>query len=69
LSKREIEVLGLLARGQSNRQIAARLCVSERTVEHHIEHIYNKSGVSTRAGATLFAMQHNLLSATSEAEK
>ncbi|GAC1363048.1 MAG: HD domain-containing protein [Ktedonobacteraceae bacterium] len=69
LSEREIEVLCLLARGRSNRQSASHLSVSERTIEHHIEHIYNKIGVSTRAGATLFAMQHHLLSTMGEAEK
>ena len=61
LSDREIEVLRLVARGHSNRQMAARLAVSERTVHHHIEHIYQKIGVSTRAAATLFAMQQRLL--------
>jgi HD-GYP domain-containing protein (c-di-GMP phosphodiesterase class II)/DNA-binding CsgD family transcriptional regulator len=69
LSDREIEVLRLIVRGQSNRQIASRLSVSERTVEHHVEHIYSKIGVSTRAGATLFAMEHHLLSTMGEAEK
>ena len=69
LSDREIEVLRLVARGHSNRQMAERLSVSERTVHHHIEHIYNKIGVSTRASATLFTMQHNLLGDMDEAEK
>jgi HD-GYP domain-containing protein (c-di-GMP phosphodiesterase class II) len=61
LSEREIEVLRLLARGHSMRAIAARLVVSEKTVDNHIQHIYSKAGVSTRAGATLFAMEHDLL--------
>jgi DNA-binding CsgD family transcriptional regulator len=61
LSEREVEVLGLLARGLSNRAMARRLTVAEKTVGHHIQHIYNKLGVSTRAAATLFAMQHDLL--------
>jgi HD-GYP domain-containing protein (c-di-GMP phosphodiesterase class II) len=69
LSDREIEVLRLIARGHSERQMAALLYVSERTVHHHVEHIYNKIGVSTRASAALFAMQHNLLSDMDEAEK
>ena len=69
LSDREIEVLRLVARGHSNRQMAERLSVSERTVHHHIEHIYNKLGVSTRASATLFAMQHHLLGDMDETEK
>lgn len=61
LSEREIEVLRLLARGQSNKQIAATLVISPKTAGHHIQHIYTKIGVSTRAGATLYALEHNLL--------
>jgi HD-GYP domain-containing protein (c-di-GMP phosphodiesterase class II) len=61
LSEREVEVLRLLARGQSNREIATQLVLSSDTVKHHIQHIYNKVGVSTRAGATLFAMESALL--------
>jgi HD-GYP domain-containing protein (c-di-GMP phosphodiesterase class II)/DNA-binding CsgD family transcriptional regulator len=63
LSDREVEVLRLVARGLSNRQMAARLSLSDRTVQHHVEHIYDKIDVSTRAAATLFAMQHDLLGA------
>jgi HD-GYP domain-containing protein (c-di-GMP phosphodiesterase class II) len=62
LTQREIEVLRLLARGLSNRQIASELFISAKTVGHHIQHIYGKLGVSTRAGATLLALQNNLLS-------
>jgi HD-GYP domain-containing protein (c-di-GMP phosphodiesterase class II) len=62
LSDREVEVLRLIARGFSTRQIAEALTISPKTADHHIQHIYNKLGVSTRAAATLFAMQHNLLS-------
>ncbi|NWF68388.1 MAG: HD domain-containing protein [Chloroflexi bacterium] len=61
LSEREVEVLRLIARGLSTRQIAQTLTISPKTADHHIQHIYNKIGVSTRAAATLFAMQHNLL--------
>jgi HD-GYP domain-containing protein (c-di-GMP phosphodiesterase class II) len=61
LTHRELEVLALLARGLSNKAIAAQLVVSPKTVGHHIEHIYRKIGCSTRAGASLFAMQHGLL--------
>ena len=61
LSDREVEVLQLLARGCSNKQIAARLIISPKTAGHHVQHIYDKLGVSTRAAATLFAMQHDLL--------
>lgn len=61
LSEREVEVLRLVARGLANREMARRLSIAEKTVGHHIQHIYNKIGVSTRAAATLFAMQHDLL--------
>ena len=58
LTQREVEVLVLLARGLSNKTIAAQLVVSRKTVRNHIEHIYRKIGCSTRAAASLFAMQH-----------
>jgi HD-GYP domain-containing protein (c-di-GMP phosphodiesterase class II) len=61
LSEREIDVLRLLSRGLTIKQMAAGLVISEKTVDSHIQHIYNKIGVSTRAGATLFAMENNLL--------
>jgi HD-GYP domain-containing protein (c-di-GMP phosphodiesterase class II) len=61
LTQREVEVLVLLARGLSNKAIAAQLVVSPKTVGHHVEHIYRKIGCSTRAAASLFAMQHGLL--------
>jgi HD-GYP domain-containing protein (c-di-GMP phosphodiesterase class II) len=61
LTQREVEVLVLLARGLSNKEIGARLVVSPRTVGHHVEHVYRKIGCSTRASASLFAMQHGLL--------
>jgi len=62
LSEREVEVLALMCRGNTNKSIGLQLFVSDRTVGHHIAHIYNKIGFSTRAGATLFAMEHDLLS-------
>jgi HD-GYP domain-containing protein (c-di-GMP phosphodiesterase class II) len=61
LTQREIEVLRLLARGLSNRAIAQQLVISPKTVANHIEHIYAKIDASTRARASLFAMQHGLL--------
>lgn len=61
LSEREIEVLRLIAQGLSNRQMARTLKVAETTIGTHVAHIYDKLNVSTRAGATLFAMQNNLL--------
>jgi HD-GYP domain-containing protein (c-di-GMP phosphodiesterase class II) len=61
LSDREVEVVRLVARGLGNRGIAARLGISTRTAEHHVQHVYAKIGHSTRAGAALFAMEHDLL--------
>ncbi|MEA2597552.1 MAG: hypothetical protein QOF01_4021 [Thermomicrobiales bacterium] len=64
LSEREVEVLCLLSRGLSNREMAGRLFISKETVNHHVRHIYDKIGVSTRPAATLFAVQHGLLEPT-----
>jgi HD-GYP domain-containing protein (c-di-GMP phosphodiesterase class II) len=61
LSEREVDVLRLLAQGRTNREIATALVITERTAGHHVEHIYAKAGVSTRVGAALFAMRHDLL--------
>jgi len=61
LSQREVEVLALVAQGLSNADIAARLFISRRTAEHHVQHIYVKIGTSSRAAATLFAVEHHLL--------
>lgn len=61
LTAREIEELRLLARGQSIRGIARTLQISPKTADAHIQHIYAKAGVSSRAAATLFAMQHDLV--------
>jgi HD-GYP domain-containing protein (c-di-GMP phosphodiesterase class II) len=61
LTPREVEVLRLLAQGMSNKETARRLVISPKTVANHIEHIYAKIGASSRATASLFAMQHGLL--------
>jgi len=57
LSAREVEVLGLIAAGMRNGEIAARLSLSVHTVERHTVNIYAKLGVRGRAEATAFAMQ------------
>ena len=62
LTEREVDVLRLIGRGRTNREVAAALGIAPKTVGHHVEHIYAKAGVTTRAGATLFAMEHGLLS-------
>jgi len=61
LSEREVEVLRLIARGYTTKQMAEMLVISAKTADRHIQNIYDKIGVSTRAGATLFAMENNLL--------
>jgi HD-GYP domain-containing protein (c-di-GMP phosphodiesterase class II) len=61
LTEREAEVLRLLAQGRTNREIAEALVITEKTAGHHVEHIYGKIGVSTRVGAALFAMRHDLV--------
>ena len=61
LTNREVEVLQLVATGASNRKISQTLFVSEKTVAHHLEHIYRKIGVSSRAAAVFFAMEHELI--------
>jgi DNA-binding NarL/FixJ family response regulator len=54
-------VLGLAARGLSTQQIAHQLLISPKAAEHHIQHVYVKIGVSTRAAAALWAMQHAIV--------
>jgi len=66
LSERECEVLALLARGLATKQIARQLGISPKTCDHHIQSLYAKAGVSTRAAATLFALEHGLVSADPE---
>jgi HD-GYP domain-containing protein (c-di-GMP phosphodiesterase class II) len=61
LTRREIEVLRLAARGLTTHDIAGRLYISPKTADHHIQHIYGKIGVSTRAAAALWAMQHTVV--------
>lgn len=61
LSDREVQVLRLVARGHSNREMARQLWISPKTAGHHVQHIYAKIGVSTRAAAAMFAMEHDLV--------
>ncbi|GAB2842468.1 HD domain-containing phosphohydrolase [Lentzea nigeriaca] len=60
LTDREVEVLGLLAHGFQIKQIGRRLGISTKTASRHVQNIYPKIGVSTRAAAAVFAMQHGL---------
>jgi HD-GYP domain-containing protein (c-di-GMP phosphodiesterase class II) len=61
LTTREVEVLRLLARGMTNKEIAAELVISPKTAGTHVEHIYEKVGVGNRALASLFAARHGLV--------
>jgi DNA-binding NarL/FixJ family response regulator len=61
LSRREAEVLRLIAAGRSNREIAAELFLSVRTVERHVTNLYGKIGARGRADATAFALRHGLV--------
>lgn len=62
LTAREIEVLRLLARGLSTKQIAEQLVISRKTARNHVQNIYAKAGVSNRAQASIFAVRHGLMS-------
>lgn len=60
LTGREVQVLRLVARGRSNRQIAAELCIAEKTARNHVEHVYTKLGVNNRTQASLAAIDLGL---------
>jgi DNA-binding CsgD family transcriptional regulator len=61
LTDREAEVLGWLSRGLTTKEIGQRLGITAKTADHHIQHVYAKIGVRSRAAATVFAMQHDLV--------
>jgi DNA-binding CsgD family transcriptional regulator len=65
LTDREAEVLCLVASGSTNKQIAEALGLSEKTIERHLSNIFTKIGVSTRAGATAFAFEHQIVGRSS----
>ena len=66
LSAREMEVAGLVAAGLSNAEIAARLVVSPRTVTTHLEHIYQRLGITSRAALTRYVVEAGLVSPPGE---
>jgi DNA-binding NarL/FixJ family response regulator len=63
LTQRELEVLLVLVRGNSNQGIAEELGISAKTVGHHVQHVYEKAGVRSRAAATVWAYEHDLVRA------
>jgi DNA-binding NarL/FixJ family response regulator len=66
LTAREIEILRLVLAGYTNKAIAAEIYVSEKTVEFHLDHIYDKIGVRTRLMAGIWALQQGILLETRE---
>jgi DNA-binding NarL/FixJ family response regulator len=68
LTPRELEVLVLAARGGTTRAVASKLGIAPKTVGNHLERIYSKIGVSSRAEAAMYAMQHGLIPAWDTAE-
>jgi DNA-binding NarL/FixJ family response regulator len=61
LTAREVEVLQMVATGKTNRAIAGELFLSEKTVARHVSNIFMKLGVSSRAAATAYAYEHDLV--------
>jgi DNA-binding NarL/FixJ family response regulator len=66
LTDREVEVLRVLARGLTNREIADVLVLSPRTVQHHLASVYDKIGMRSRSGAAVFAIEHGLVPAATD---
>ena len=61
LTERQVEVLRLVAHGRSNPEIARELVISRRTAERHVQDVYARIGVASRAAAALFALEHDLI--------
>jgi DNA-binding NarL/FixJ family response regulator len=66
LTSRELQILQLVLAGYTNKAIAAEIYISEKTVEFHLDHIYNKIGVRTRLMAGIWALQQGILIGTRE---
>ena len=66
LTPREEEILRLVLAGRTNRSIAVTICVSEKTVEFHLSHIYNKIGMRSRMQAGVWAIQQGIVARTRE---
>ena len=61
MTPREIEVLRLIAAGLTAKEVAKKLDISPKTADHHIQSVYSKIGVTTRAAAALYAVEHGLV--------
>ena len=66
LTPREMEILQLVIAGKTNKAIAGEICISEKTVEFHLDHIYSKIGARTRLMAGIWALQHGMGAETRE---
>ena len=66
LTYRELEIIQLLLAGHTNKAIGAAICISEKTVEFHLDNIYTKIGVRTRVMAGIWALQQGILAKTRE---
>lgn len=66
LTSREVEILRLVLAGYTNKAIAAEICISEKTVEFHLDNLYTKIGARTRLMAGIWAMQHGIEAETRE---
>jgi ATP/maltotriose-dependent transcriptional regulator MalT len=66
LTDREVDVLRAITRGLANKQVARELYISQATVHTHVINLYSKIGVNTRAGATLYALEYDLLDSPSQ---
>ena len=61
LTPREVDVLRMVARGMSNKEIAETLVISAKTARNHVERTYAKIGASNRIGASMYALRHGLV--------
>lgn len=69
LTRRELEILASIIAGETNRQIAEKLSISEQTVKHHLTHIFDKAGVYNRLELALFAIHHGLVGRKQETSR
>ncbi len=68
LTKRERQILESIVTGKTNRELSSQLSISEQTVKHHVSHIYDKLGVSSRLELLLFAIHHRLIQKSGESQ-
>ena len=68
LTAREMEVLRLVADGETTRAVSERLFISAKTADNHIQHIYTKLGVTNRAAATRWALEHEVVNPNGDPE-